>query len=82
MLQNNYHVEDLLHYLDDFFTLEPAGSDACAESLKSKQRASTDLDIPLAPEKCESPSICLVFLGIELDSIQFNSIQFNSIQFK
>ena len=70
-LQNNYHVEDLLHYLDDFFTLGPAGSDACAESLKSIQRASTDLGIPLAPEKCEGPSTCLVFLGIELDSIQF-----------
>ena len=72
-LQNNYYVEDLLHYLDDFFALGPTGSDVCAESLKSIQRASTDSAIPLAPEKCEGPSTCLVFLGIELDSIQITA---------
>ena len=72
-LQNNYYVEDLLHYLDDFFALGPTGSDVCAESLKSIQRASTDSAIPSAPEKCEGPSTCLVFLGVELDSIQMSA---------
>ena len=72
-LQNNYYAEYLLHYLDDFLALGPAGSDVCAESLKSIQRASTDSGIPLAPAKCEGRSTCLVFVGIELDSIQMTA---------
>ena len=79
-LQNNYHVEDLLHYLDDFFTLGPAGSDVCAESLKSIQRASTDSAIPLAPEKCEGPSTCLVFLAGYRARFNSNDCSLASVQ--
>ena len=32
------------------------------------QRAALDTGIPLAPQKCEGPTTCLVFWGIELDS--------------
>lgn len=59
LLVNNSDVKDLLHYLDDYFTLGSAGSTLCADRL----------GIPLSPEKCEGPSTCLVFLGIELGSI-------------
>ena len=67
-LVNNYHVEQLLHYLDDFFTLGPSGSDVCARSLDTIKQAARELGVPLAPEKCEGPTTRLVFLGIELDS--------------
>ena len=68
VLQNNYDIPDLLQYPDDFLTLGPAGLVSCSESLGSMQRAALDTGIPLAPEKCEGPTTCLVFLGIELDS--------------
>lgn len=70
ILQNNYNVQQLLHYLDDFFTIGPAGADTCSTYLHAIEQAAIDTGIPLAPEKCEGPSTCLTFLGIELDSVQ------------
>ena len=55
ILQNNYRVADLLHYLDDFFTLCPAGAMVCSNSLNALQRASLDIGSPLATDKCEGP---------------------------
>jgi hypothetical protein len=69
-LQHNYNVADLPHYLDDFFTLSPAGSMVCSNSLNAIQKASLDIGIFLAREKCEGPSTCITFLGIELNSIE------------
>jgi hypothetical protein len=39
------------------------------ESLNAIQQASLDISITLAPEKCERPTTCIIFLGIELNSI-------------
>ena len=69
ILTHNWDVDDLLHYLDDYFTLGPAGSDVCARRLEAIDTAAQYIGIPLSPEKCEGPSTCLIFLGIELDSI-------------
>ena len=69
IVKYNYHVPDLLQYLDDFFTLGPAGTLVCAHSLNVILQASLDIGIPLAPEKCEGPTTCIIFLGIELNSI-------------
>ena len=68
-LRHNYHVPNILHYLDDFFTLGPADSMVCSNSLNAIQQASLDIGISLAPEKCEGPTTCITFLGIELNSI-------------
>ena len=74
ILLNNYNVPDILHYLDDFFsfffTLGSAGSNDCAKCLLAIDQAAKDTGIPHTPEKCEDPSTRLVFLGIELDSVQ------------
>ena len=69
ILQNHYGVKDLLHYPDDYFTLGPAGTLACDSSIRAIQEASRDFGVPLAPDKCEGPTTCLIFLGIELDSM-------------
>ena len=73
ILQHNYCVADLLHYLDDFFTLGPAGALVCSNSLSAIQRASLDIGIPLAPDKCEGPTTCITFLGIELNSMDMTA---------
>ena len=73
ILQHNYCVADLLHYLDDFFTLGPAGALVCSNSLSAIQRASLDIGIPLAPDKCEGPTTCIAFLGIELNSMDMTA---------
>jgi hypothetical protein len=48
---NNYLVPQLLHYLDDYFTLGPQASPICAHSLHAIQQVAIDTGIPLAPEK-------------------------------
>ena len=65
-LVNNWNVLDLLHYLDDYFTLGPPLSDICASRLKAIDQAATEIGIPLSPDKCVGPTTCLIFLGSEL----------------
>ena len=73
MLIHNWSVEDLLHYLDNYFTLRTAGTDLCAKRLTAIHQAARLVGIPLSPEKCEGPTTRMVFLGIELDSIEMST---------
>ena len=59
------HVD---HYLDDFVTFGPAGSEECAHALQTICQTCAELGVPLAMEKLEGPSSCLTFLGIEIDT--------------
>ena len=67
ILQNK-GVSLLLHYLDDFLTLGPPVATTCAENLTTIKEICTQLGVPLALDKVESPSTCLTFLGIVLDT--------------
>ena len=62
-------VAYVYHNLDDFITLGEAGADTCARNLRMILEACKDLGVTVAEEKCEGPSVCIIFLGIELDSI-------------
>ena len=72
-LVNNWNVLDLLHYLDDYFTLGPPNSDICASRLRAIDKAANEIGIPLSPDKCVGPTTCLVFLGIQLDSVHMTA---------
>lgn len=61
-------VSCLQHYLDDFFTMAPAGQQQCAANLAIIRRVCVQLGLPLKEEKIEGPSTSLVFLGIEIDT--------------
>ena len=55
------------HYLDDFITLrEPGGTSV--QNLQLILKVCNELDVTVALEKCEGPSVCIVFLGIEIVS--------------
>ncbi len=56
------------HYLDDFITLGPPNSTACASNLRIIKEVSKRLGVPLAEEKCEGPDTSLTFLGIRIDT--------------
>ena len=71
-IMRNEGVQNLLHYLDDFLVLGPAGSGECQAALQSMLSLCDRLGIPLAHEKIEGPSTSLVFLGIMLD---FTSVE-------
>ena len=72
-LVNSWNVLDLLHYLDDYFTLGPPSSDICASRLKAIDQAATEIGIHLSPENCIGPTTCLIFFGIELDSVRMTA---------
>ena len=69
ILKVNYSVRYLLHYLDDFLSLGPAGSSACADSITIAHSVFFRLGLPLHPSKCEGPTPVLIFLYIELNSL-------------
>lgn len=58
------------HYLDDLITIGPPDSDMCRTNLDRILAVCKDLGVPLAIEKLEGPSQCLVFLGIEIDTVR------------
>ena len=60
-------VKCCLHYLDDYFFVEPPHVPAHALAIATNTLA--EMGIPLAPDKVEEPPTCLTFLGIELDTI-------------
>jgi hypothetical protein len=62
---NNWNVLELLHYLDDYFTLGPPNFNICSSRLKA-----IEIGIPLSPDKRVGPTTCLIFLGIELDLVR------------
>ena len=59
-------VDFCIHYLDDYFFVEPPQAPTLA--LDTAMQVLSDLGIPVAPEKVDGPATSLTFLGIELDS--------------
>ena len=66
-------VSCLLHYLADFLTMGPPGSDKCHRNLQTITNVCDMLGIPLALEKVEGPSTSLTFLGITLDTARMEA---------
>ena len=64
--QNGVTLVD--HYLDDFITMGPPGSETCGQNLDRILAVCRELGVPLALDKLEGPSHCLTFLGIEMDT--------------
>jgi len=69
ILVNNYHIDNLLHYLDDFISAAPANSSICASKLHVAVLVVARLSLPLHPQKCLGPASSMVVLGIELDTM-------------
>jgi len=59
----DHGFNDVWHYLDDYILCGPPDSEVCGEALAWLIGLCGHLGIPLAQEKIEGPSSCLVFLG-------------------
>ena len=68
ILQNNYNVRHLLHYLDDFLTAGPPGSPVCQQNLDSMLQLCHCINAPIKLEKVVSPTTQITFLGIVIDT--------------
>lgn len=56
------------HYLDDFVTIGPAGSDECQRNMTIMERACEDAGVPIEHAKTVGPVSTITFLGMELDT--------------
>ena len=59
-----------IHYIDDFLTAGRAGTDECANNLRTIKSTCEWLGVPLKWSKVEGPTTELTFLGIVLDTIK------------
>ena len=69
ILVNNYGIDDLLQYLDDFILAAPANFSICKSNLHVTVSKWWPGWVPLHPQKCLGPASCMVVLGIELDTL-------------
>lgn len=65
---HNYSIENILHLLDDFLTIDPPWFDADI-TMRALMSLFSNLNIPLAAAKTVGPTTCLEYLGIILDTI-------------
>ena len=62
--KNNHSVNDVIHYLDDLFTVGKSGTRVCEQDMEKMVALCQQLGAPLKEEKIEGPTVC-----IKLDSI-------------
>ena len=73
MLQNNYEIHHLLHYLYDFLTAGPADSNICNHNLTAMKSLCQAIGAPIKDEKVEGPTTRLTILGIVLDTVSMEA---------
>ena len=61
-------MNGVCQYLDDFLVIGAPNSDQCMRQLQTLLAVFDYLNIPVAMEKLEGPTMILTFLGIELDT--------------
>ena len=57
------------HYLDDYITIGPHGSQECGDNLHRMLAVCQRLGVPVAESKCAGPASTMVFLGFEIDTM-------------
>ena len=62
-------IPHVLCYLDDFIIIGSLNRPCAKQSLIRLQATCTELRVPIAPHKTEGPCSCLVYLGIEMDTL-------------
>ena len=61
-------VEFVIHYLDDFLIVTSADTNQGEHALRILLKSFECLSLPVAWDNLEGPSMCLTFLGFELDT--------------
>ena len=70
--EKKLHIYGVRHILDDFLLVSKTHA-AGQKARGSFESMSATLGIPLARDKCEGPTTCLTFAGIELDTVSLEA---------
>ena len=69
-IASNRGARGIAHYLDDYVVVGAPLSGECGKSLKILLDLCAELGIPVAVQKGQDPTTCLIFLGIEFDTLR------------
>ena len=64
LLKNNYHIQDLMHEMDNYFTVGSPNSSMSTHNVETIPDVASQVGIPLTPDKLEGATTRLVFLSI------------------
>src|SRR2546421_9441506 len=67
-IANDYGIEAIIHYVDDFLILVTALQIVTAQTLRLFKTILNTLGVPYKDEKMEGPTNKITYLGIRLDS--------------
>ena len=67
-------VQDLLHYLDDYFTVGPPDSPVCANNIMTMIAMCEELSFTINSEKVIKPTTTTNFLRVDIDSVTMEAI--------
>ena len=59
----------ICHYLDDYIIVTPSDRALCIKFIEIIHCECDRLGIPIATHKSEGPTTCIIFLGIEIDTM-------------
>ena len=62
-------VQDLLHYLDDYFTVGPPRSPVCTNNITTMIAMCEELGLTINSDKVTKPATTTNFLGVDIDSV-------------
>ncbi len=62
-------IRFISHYLDDIIIVAPPHSVECEQAVHTLDTVCARLGVPMAPHKRDGPTTCLIFLGIEIDTV-------------
>ena len=62
-------VQDLLHYMDDYFIVGPPQSPVCTNNIATMIAMCEELGFTINSEKVTKPVTTMNFLGIDIDSV-------------
>lgn len=71
-LKQQAKSNDVVHYLDDFLVAGRKGTQDCANLMSIFSFICLELGVPLAHEKTLGPTTNLVYLGLEIDTINMS----------
>ena len=67
-------VQDLLHYLDDYFTVDPPHSLVCANNITTMIATCEELGLTINADKITKPAITTNFFGVDIDLVAMEAI--------
>lgn len=70
---NKLDIPDMVHILDDFLALVPPIDTDPGRHLAKFLHMCDQIGLPMAPDKTLGPATCMVFAGIELDTISMEA---------